>query len=944
LEAAVGRPWVLCSEADREAYSYDAGTVEARPDSVVLPADRDQLVQVVKICHSAGVPVVPRGAGTSLSGGPVAVRGGVVVSLCRLNRLLCLDFRARVAVVEPGLVNARLQQAAAPHGLGFAPDPSSAAVSTLGGNAAVNASGPRGSKTGATGEHVLGIEFLLSDGRSGWTGRRPPVAFPAPPAPVLDVSSLLVGSEGTLAFLTRLALRLTPRPAASSTILAFFPSAETAGLAVARLVALGLEPSALELMGRLDVRLAGEESGLKVPPEAEAMLLIEFDGPGPALPRQTRDALREVRDAGAIWVRSADNPGERELLWAARRASTGLYGKLRPASLSGDVSVPRPSVPRMFRKIADLAAGSGLPIGLVGHAADGNLHPSILFDPRRPHEVDLALRLNREMVLEAMALGGSVTGEHGIGAEKLEFVEYAFTPATVRYFQAVKRAFDPRGLLNPGKVIPDPGLQDQSGPTAEPAGTRRREAPGRALTVLGELLGSGLIIHPKGLARYGFGEGRCPLAVALPRSTEELAETVRAASSACLPIWPVGSGSLARTAFLPFDGGIAVSTAALTGVLEIWPENLTVTVQAGCNAGALEAALDAAGAGRTLFYPVDTARGDRSTLGAEVAVNASGPWRPRYGATRGRVLGLAFVDADGGICRTGGRTVKDVSGYDVTRWLCGSWGVFGIVADATLRLAPRPESERTVLIEVRRPEDLGALVQELYGEVECAALQLLSPDGQGGPWKLLVGICGAGEDIDHWTARVVALIAGRQADIQSMDHAEAAALWDEARRRAGLWICRAWAGRAEPWMSAYIQAPAGDLPAVAGLAYGHARNLGFNVRVSAGCAGGTMDLGAVCPPDAGRSKLAELSRCLTGLGPGVRFGLYGASPGRDQQSGLIVDADGRVDYGSIPSCDPYPSPLADLLWELKDRLDPGGILAPGSLVLPPRSAASLNAR
>lgn len=939
LARIVGPGWVLSSPLARKLYGYDSGVAEGSPDLVVLPASSDELARVVAVCYRRGVPVVPRGAGTSLSGGPVPTSGGVVVGLTRMNRILWLRPDDRVALVEPGVTNAEVQRAAARWNLMWAPDPASQSVSTVGGNAAENAGGPRAAKYGVTRQHVLGLEFVLPDGTIAVTGQLEPIPCPDLPRPLLELVSLLVGSEGTLAFLTKLALRLVPLPHGYATMLAFFPTMEEAARAVSRMVAAGMLPTALEVMGRLDIRLAEEKLHLGLPAEAEAMLLVEVDGPGPSLQRQIRLAEDIARQAGAQFTRSATDAAERDRLWLARRASSGMYGQLKPTYLTLDVTVPRHRIPEMFRKVAELAGETSLPISLVGHMGDGNLHPAVLLDDRSPEEMDRALEIGRVLVEEALRLGGTLTGEHGIGVEKLGFMEQAFSRDTLDLFAAIKRAFDPRWLLNPGKVIPVPGPSTsrqnvQPAPGDRPGHTSPRGpahgAAGEegALRELADLLGTRLLTGGQEMAAFGLGGDRAPAALALPATAEELAETIVILSAYRVPAWPVGNGELTSCAFSAFRGGVAVSTAGLRRVLDIALDNLTATVQAGCHPDELNRQLASlAREGTGCAYAVDCWRSPRSTLGGEIAINACGPGRPRYGSTRDNLLGLSFVDGRGRLCRAGGQTIKNVSGYDVTRLLCGSWGTLGVVVDATVRLWPRPESEVTMALAVREPSALEDLLRELVGLEGEPRLQLLSPRAGEDGWTLLVGLAGMEEDVKWWAEQVTSRAHRHRMQAGILGDQEAQQLWQEVRRRTGPAVCRHGRPdgdpRAHPWAAGFLLVRPSLIAGVAGKLYHAALERGWQVSVNASCSLGVIDFVLVpgAPPSA--DAVAGFTEAVTGVrAAACHIGLYGCDPSL-----------GGAFAAWHPSRAYHPA-AAKLIVNLKRQLDPYGILAPASLLLP----------
>ncbi|MDI6894697.1 MAG: FAD-linked oxidase C-terminal domain-containing protein [Bacillota bacterium] len=934
LGRIVGQRWVLKSRLARESYAYDGGVAEGLPDLVALPADRDELAAVASLCYREGVPLVPRGAGTSLSGGPVPVSGGVVVALTRMNRILTLDPENRVALVEPGVTNLELQRAAARWNLMFPTDPASQAMSTLGGNAAENAGGPRAAKYGVTRQHIVGLELVLPDGTVAATGQLDPVPCPDLPRPLLELTSLLAGSEGTLAFITRLALRLAPLPRNHATMLAFFPTMEQAAEAISRMVAARLMPAALEIMGRLDISLAEEHLHLGFPTDAEAMLLVEVDGPGPGLRRQILLAEEIAWQAGGAYIRSATDPGDRDKLWAARRASSGMYGRLKPTYLTLDVTVPRHRVPDMFRKVAELARQTDLPISLLGHMGDGNLHPAVLLDDRCPEELERALQVSRTLVAEALRLGGTLTGEHGIGTEKLEFMPAAFSPSTLEYLSTIKLAFDPRWLLNPGKLIPRPAGHPPDVP-ASPACRPRPPASGgppaaggttdteRALRELGDALGMGLLTQDSQIAAFGFGGRHRPAAVAVPATGEELAETIRILAARRVPAWPVGSGELARTAFAPFRGGVAVSTANLRRVADITLENLTATLEVGCHPEELDRTLAAGG---NCMYAVDCWRAPRSTLGGEIATNACGPGRPRYGATRDNLLGISFVDGRGRVCRVGGQTIKNVSGYDVTRLLCGSWGVLGVLVEATVRLWPRPETERTLAVAVRRPE-LEGLLKDVSAWGCDGPLQLLSPAPGEDNWVLLIGLAGVHEDVEWWAEQLLGRAHRHRLELRALPEAEAREAWDTARRQAGLAWCRqrqattdaqARADR-DIWVAGYIVLPPSLLPAAAERLYRDAEASPWRPTMNASCSPGTIDFLLEGAGNGVSHVLRRWEGLLAGKG---RMGLYGWHD-------LL-----EPEVAPWHPLTAYHPATRDLVLRLKQHLDPTGILAPAARLLP----------
>jgi glycolate oxidase subunit GlcD len=460
LAALVGRRHVRTALAERATYATDGLPTHHRvPRVVVLPGTRDELIAVVRALAESGTPFVPRGAGTGLSGGALADDGAVLIALTRLDRILAIDARHRVAVVEPGVVNARLSAAAAPHGLHYAPDPSSQSACTIGGNVAENAGGPHCLKYGVTTNHVLALEVVLADGRVITLGS--PGGEPWGP----DLVGLFVGSEGTFGIATRITVRLVPAPRVVRTLLADFASLRAAGAAVSGIIASGIVPAALEMMDRSCIR-AVEDSvyAAGYPRDAAAVLLVELDGMAePAVEAERRAVGALLRAHGARTVRSAADARERERLWQGRKKAFGAMGRLSRDLVVQDAVVPRSALPDVLETIAAIAARAGLVVSNVFHAGDGNLHPNISFDAR---DAELKARVeaaSAEIMRACIAAGGTVTGEHGVGVDKLRYMPLVFDPDSLAAMRAVRRAFDPSERANPGKVVPVHACREWSG-------------------------------------------------------------------------------------------------------------------------------------------------------------------------------------------------------------------------------------------------------------------------------------------------------------------------------------------------------------------------------------------------------------------------------------------------------------------------------------------------
>src|SRR6202171_3035734 len=450
LRRVVGREFVIDSANDLRIFERDASIEGALPDAVVLPATTEQVAGVIKAAAKSRIPVVMRGAGTGLSGGAVTIRGGIALQVTRMRRILEIDPVAQTALVEPGVVHQELSLVASTHGLFYAPDPSSQKACTIGGNAAENSGGPHCLYSGLTTNHVLGMEVVLADGSVYW------VSGDAPDRIGLDLCGVLVGSEGTLCAITKIKVRLLRIPPSVATLLAAFPTIEMASHAVSAVIARGIVPAALEMMDRVTVGAVEAHYQAGYPTDAGAVLLVEVDGIAEST-RELMAAVREVlADNQGYAMREAQSSAERDLLWAGRKGAIGALGRIKPNYYLHDGVVPRTKLPQVLSAVGEIGVHYKLPVANVFHAGDGNLHPNILFDLRDRdvlHQVESA---GEEMLRAVVELGGALSGEHGIGLEKSAFMPWVFSPDALDAMQRVKRALDADGILNPGKIFPDP--------------------------------------------------------------------------------------------------------------------------------------------------------------------------------------------------------------------------------------------------------------------------------------------------------------------------------------------------------------------------------------------------------------------------------------------------------------------------------------------------------
>jgi D-lactate dehydrogenase (quinone) len=448
LAGVLGDGW-RTDASERLAYAYDNSRRQALPDAVALPADREQVIALVRACRAAHVPVVARGRGTNTTGAAVPIAGGVVVSFERMDRIVDVRPGDRCAVVEPGVLNGDLQRALLPHALFWPPDPTSADYSTVGGNLACNAGGPRAVKYGASRDNVLALTAVTGAGeliRCGSATTKGATGY--------DLQRLLVGSEGTLALIVEATLKLTPLPPRRRALRVLYRDVGSAAAAVARLMAQPVTPSMLEFMDGDCVRLAREVGGADIPVDAGALLMIEADGDAETLPFAIEALARAAEGDGLVALDDAADESARAKLWSARKALSPALRTLAPGKINEDVVVPVSRITDLVAGVQLLAREFALPIVTFGHAGNGNLHVNILFDPADTDQVQRANAALARVFALALVLDGTLSGEHGIGLAKRDFMTQALDPATLAQMRAIKATFDPDGILNPGKLLP----------------------------------------------------------------------------------------------------------------------------------------------------------------------------------------------------------------------------------------------------------------------------------------------------------------------------------------------------------------------------------------------------------------------------------------------------------------------------------------------------------
>lgn len=442
---------VSTSPEDLVCYGFDASGIEARPSAVVWPRSAQDVSIIMSYASQHGIPVVPRGAGTGMTGGSVPLQNAIVLSLEKLNRILEIDRDNLTVVVEPGVINGKLQRELERHRLFYPPDPASMNFCTIGGNVAENAGGPRAVKYGVTRDYVMGLEAVLPDGQIITTGVRTAKGVVG-----YDLTRLLVGSEGTLAVVTRIRLRVLPLPEEVVTLLATFDEEARSGTAVKNILAKGIIPRALEFMDRGAIRAVEQYRPVGLPVEAAALLVIELDGHPSAITKDA-DMISEICRGQKGEVIMAENEAARQRIWEARRAISPALYHLMPSKINEDIVVPRSRIPEMLLSLRQLSEQSGVMIVSFGHAGDGNIHVNLMVDKNNAAEYEKAKALVGEIFKETLALGGTISGEHGVGITKSAYIGMEIPPAELEVMKRIKAAFDPKNILNPGKIFPPAG-------------------------------------------------------------------------------------------------------------------------------------------------------------------------------------------------------------------------------------------------------------------------------------------------------------------------------------------------------------------------------------------------------------------------------------------------------------------------------------------------------
>ncbi|OLE53573.1 MAG: hypothetical protein AUG51_11940 [Acidobacteria bacterium 13_1_20CM_3_53_8] len=790
FQAIVGRDNVLSEPDELLVYECDGlPQHKHRPRAVIFPRSTEEVSEVMRMLARERIPFSPRGAGTGLSGGALALGEGVVIELARMRRLLKLDAENRLAVVETGIVNSHVSRAAAPLNLHYVPDPSSQPTCTIGGNLAENSGGIHCLKYGVTVDHVMAARVVLSGGEvvdleETGTG-----------LPGYDLLGVFIGSEGTFGIATEATLRLVPLPQSVRTLLADFTDVMDASRAVSEIIAAGIVPAALEMMDGAIIRaIESTTFSAGIPQDAEAALLLELDGLEAGLGEEAERAEAILRKHGARAVRRAKDEAERKRLWAARKGAFGVMGRISPDTMIQDAVVPRSRLPEILAASYRIGTKYGLRVANVFHAGDGNLHPFICFDSRHPDEVLRVKEAGRELMETCVRAGGSITGEHGVGLDKSDYLPLIFNADDMDAMLRVRAAFDPTGLCNPGKIIPTlRGCGE--------AQTRRRGEKERSRLVLSpcpRVSASPRLFFPAS-PRLSSASARpssniessssksnldamrrtlCGIAgeenvnnevepslVVSPSSADEACEVLKFAALEGLTVMPAGAMSW------PYAGNplrrcdIIISARRMNRIIEHEPADLIAVAEAGARLSDLNERLNGSGQWLALDPPGDA----NETVGGVAATGLAGALSVGYGSPRNHVIGMRVALADGRVIKSGGRVVKNVAGYDLCKLFIGSYGTLGLILELAFKLRPRPARTATVILSAEQAALWQCSRSILAAHLLPVAFEIVSEnlaqsfgvEAEANSRALLVRFAGNEEAVSYQTMKVREL-AGRE--------------------------------------------------------------------------------------------------------------------------------------------------------------------------------------
>ncbi len=807
---------VFTDRATLIAYEVDAGLDKGMPDAVVFPRTPEDVGCIMRWASEHQVALIARGAGTGLSGGAVADRGGVIVEFVHMNAILDIDPQGRSAVIEPALINLHLDEAVKSHGLYFPPDPASQRASTIGGNVAENSGGPHCFKYGVTTNYVTGLEVVLADGKRIRLGGR------ALDYPEYDLCGLVTGSEGTLALITAITVRLVRNPPGVKTLLAIFDSVEQAGEAVSAVIAAGLVPATLEMMDKKIVRIIEPFAHAGLPLDAGAVLIVEIDGYVKSLEAQMHEIVQVLEHYGGHSMRIARDEEERARIWKARKSAGGAIAREVPAYYTVDITVPRSRLAEMLHEVYRICEHNDIRAGQLFHAGDGNLHPMLQIpDPDDPALLQRVHRAGHEIVKYCVEMGGSLTGEHGVGIEKREFMPLMHTPDELLAMWDIKQIFDPTCLLNPGKIFPASQeeetrrgsalcLPTQTGGIKSPLDSDEGDRKGQCRsnnendrcdmhpTKVGERPRRDPRVGVGGAVDAGWGPCADPGSpstpylsgidpccgreeephILFPSTAQEAAQQLLALSNERKPVFiqsvpetNLHRGLGPRSANLMGEGrqglvgkGLApfqplqLSAQALSGIKDYAPDDLVITVGAGTPLLEIQSFLAQHRQQLALVSPWSDA-----TIGGLIATNTNAPLRMRYGAIRDQVLCMTVALPDGRVIRTGRPIVKNVAGYDLTKAFIGSYGTLGLICDVALKISAQPREQRTVLIPVETIEQGMQFGQKLIRVALTASAIILCkgyawPESSRSNYVLIYTAEGLPEDIQAELTQVRELL------------------------------------------------------------------------------------------------------------------------------------------------------------------------------------------
>lgn len=748
-------------------YESDALTVfRSRPRAVVLPVSEEEVIETVKVCHRNQIPFVARGSGTSLSGGSLPVEDGIVIALNRLNRILEIDARDRIARVQPGVFNLKVSDAASPYGLYYAPDPSSQQVCTIGGNIAFNSGGAHCLKHGMTSNHVLGLKAVLPDGEIAELGGRSLEGSGA------DFTGLFVGSEGLFGIALQITLRLLSKPQVYRTVMAAYPNLGRAGDTVARVIAAGLLPGAMEIMDRLAIKAAEAAVGSSYPAGAGAVLIVELDGDQADVESEF-ELLKDVIAASHPFeFKIAGDAGERARIWKGRKGAFSSVGRLSPDYVVQDGVVPRGRLGEALSEIERLSNEARISVANVFHAGDGNLHPLILFDGTEEGALARAEELAGRILEMCIRMGGSITGEHGVGVEKREFLPKMFSEGDIAVLRRIRETVDPDRLANRGKMLSCRGRVETVTPIA----------PNEASTFRPEL-------------------------ELIPEDIRQVRDCVLGQRSLC-----VRGGGTKPALTASFQGAAILRTRKLSGIIDYEPAEFVFTASAGTPLSEIENRLNEEGQ----FLPFDPVLIERgSTLGGAIASGTAGPGRLRYGGPRDFVLGVKFVTGLGEVVAGGGRVVKNAAGFDLPKLMVGSRGSLGVLVELTMKVFPRPQRFQTLIIDC---DGLEAAI-DLLCTAGCSPITFEAID-LAPPGRLMLRLGGRPSAVKTRTSAAMNLL-GRG---EVLTDAEESAVWSEAREFS--WVPEGWSLWKVPLSPTRIPNLEASLP---GVGYRRRYSVGGNI-------------------------------------------------------------------------------------------------------------------